>query len=40
MICSTKRRAKAAAIASAGGLLVVMDLCIAVMYRVLGVPAR
>lgn len=31
---------EAAAIAQAGGLLVVMDLCIAVMYRVLGVPPR
>ncbi len=31
---------EAAAIAQAGGLVVVMDLCIAVMHRVLGVPAR
>lgn len=31
---------EAAAIARAGGLVVVMDLCIAVMHRVLGVPDR
>ncbi len=31
---------EAAAVAQAGGLVVVMDLCIAVMHRVLGVPAR
>lgn len=31
---------EAAAIARAGGLVVVMDLCIAVMHRVLGVPGR
>ena len=31
---------EAAAVARAGGLVVVMDLCIAVMHRVLGVPGR
>jgi len=31
---------EAAGIAQAGGLVVVMDLCIAVIHRVLGVPVR